>query len=69
VDKSVLRTKVDFIEQNLQIDEKNRDGKPLVTPNEKMPQNPEIVFVGEAKMVNKTKYEQMFANKTGQNGW
>lgn len=39
---------------------KNRERKPLVTPTLKIAKNCQISFIGESKMVNKTKYEQMF---------
>lgn len=42
---------------------KNRERKPLVTPTLKIAKNCQISFIGESKMVNKTKYEQMFAQK------
>ncbi len=40
--------------------EKNRDREPLVTPSGKIAENCQISFIGGGKMVNKTKYEQMF---------
>ena len=39
---------------------KNREEKPLVTPTLKIAKNCQISFIGKSKMVNKTKYEQMF---------
>ena len=47
---------------------KNRFSQPLATTLQKGEEIPEIFFLGEGKMVNKTKYEQMFAVKTGKNG-
>ena len=43
--------------------EKNEFLRPLVTPAQKSEKNSEIFFVGGGKMVNKTKYEQMFVLK------
>ena len=37
--------------------------EPLVTPAKNSTQSSKIFFLGDAKMVNKTKYEQMFAVK------
>ena len=37
--------------------------EPLVTPAKNSTQSSKIFFLGDAKMVNKTKYEQMFAIK------
>ncbi len=48
--------------------EKNEFLRPLVTPAQKSDKNPEIFFLGGGKMVNKTKYEQMFALKYPQKG-
>ena len=62
---------------DLLFESKNRDEKPLfceispidltsqplVTPTKNPTQSSKIFFLGDAKMVNKTKYEQMFAIK------
>lgn len=55
--------KLETIDAFFENQEKNRFLRPLVTPTPKTPNFPKITFLGEAKMVNKTKYEQMFAIK------
>ncbi len=57
--ESHKRRKRDFFE----ISKKTCISKPLVTTLPKKSNIPKISFVGNARMVNKTKYEQMFAQK------
>ncbi len=42
--------------------EKNREGKPLVTPPKKQGQKPPIFFLGSQKRENERVFEQMFVN-------
>ena len=42
---------------------KSLKNQPLVTPTKNLTKCSRIYFLGEAKMVNKTKYEQMFTEK------
>ena len=63
VDNRILSSNIGNLDHNLRKNEKSRDEKPLVTPIVKSAKIPNIFFLGGGKMVNKTKYEQMFAYK------
>ncbi len=42
--------------------QKDRDEQPLATPTQNHPKNPQIYFLGKAKIQNRTLFEQMFVN-------